>query len=213
MRWVPIATLKDEALPNVMRKVIAHGLSKTALFRVDNCHFYSLACHLVLQVYCSFEKPTGARRCENLCLNFSLSICFSQRPRSDGRRPMTRRRFSPNGKRISIRGTWTLPSDCTRLAQRSRTLSPALTSGTEGLKSYFAAGAKNKTQVKVVGSPTATKVSDSVVVLSGIYEFSGTRADGQSFTAPARYTFVIANVDGQWRIMHQHSSPQPRPPQ
>jgi A/G-specific adenine glycosylase len=28
MRWVPIATLKDEALPNLMRKVIAHGLDK-----------------------------------------------------------------------------------------------------------------------------------------------------------------------------------------
>ena len=27
MRWVPVATLKDEALPNVMRKVIAHGLN------------------------------------------------------------------------------------------------------------------------------------------------------------------------------------------
>ena len=27
MRWVPVATLKDEALPNVMRKVIAHALS------------------------------------------------------------------------------------------------------------------------------------------------------------------------------------------
>jgi A/G-specific adenine glycosylase len=26
MRWVPIARLKDEALPNLMRKVIAHGL-------------------------------------------------------------------------------------------------------------------------------------------------------------------------------------------
>jgi A/G-specific adenine glycosylase len=26
MRWVPISTLQDEALPNVMRKVIAHGL-------------------------------------------------------------------------------------------------------------------------------------------------------------------------------------------
>jgi A/G-specific adenine glycosylase len=26
MRWVPISTLPDEALPNVMRKVIAHGL-------------------------------------------------------------------------------------------------------------------------------------------------------------------------------------------
>lgn len=93
------------------------------------------------------------------------------------------------------------------------TLSPALTSGAEGFKAYFAAGAKNKTQVKVVGNPTATKVSDDVIVLSGIYEFSGTRADGQGFTAPARYTFVVANVDGQWRIQHQHSSPQPKPPQ
>jgi A/G-specific adenine glycosylase len=26
MRWVPLATLQDEALPNVMRKIIAHGL-------------------------------------------------------------------------------------------------------------------------------------------------------------------------------------------
>jgi A/G-specific adenine glycosylase len=28
MRWVPVATLRDEALPNVMRKVIAHGLGE-----------------------------------------------------------------------------------------------------------------------------------------------------------------------------------------
>jgi A/G-specific adenine glycosylase len=28
MRWVPIETLQDEALPNVMRKVIAHGLGE-----------------------------------------------------------------------------------------------------------------------------------------------------------------------------------------
>jgi A/G-specific adenine glycosylase len=26
MRWIPVATLADEALPNVMRKVVAHGL-------------------------------------------------------------------------------------------------------------------------------------------------------------------------------------------
>jgi A/G-specific adenine glycosylase len=31
MRWVPIATLADEALPNVMRKVIAHGLGLLTL--------------------------------------------------------------------------------------------------------------------------------------------------------------------------------------
>jgi A/G-specific adenine glycosylase len=28
MRWVPVATLADEALPNVMRKVVAHGLAR-----------------------------------------------------------------------------------------------------------------------------------------------------------------------------------------
>jgi A/G-specific adenine glycosylase len=28
MRWVPISTLRDEALPNVMRKVISHGLGE-----------------------------------------------------------------------------------------------------------------------------------------------------------------------------------------
>jgi A/G-specific adenine glycosylase len=28
MRWVPVATLADEALPNVMRKVLAHGLDR-----------------------------------------------------------------------------------------------------------------------------------------------------------------------------------------
>jgi A/G-specific adenine glycosylase len=28
MRWVPIATLAGEALPNLMRKVVAHGLGE-----------------------------------------------------------------------------------------------------------------------------------------------------------------------------------------
>jgi A/G-specific adenine glycosylase len=33
MRWVPIATLADEALPNVMRKAIAHGLGDPGVSR------------------------------------------------------------------------------------------------------------------------------------------------------------------------------------
>jgi A/G-specific adenine glycosylase len=33
MRWVPIATLADEALPNVMRKAIAHGLGDQGMNR------------------------------------------------------------------------------------------------------------------------------------------------------------------------------------
>jgi A/G-specific adenine glycosylase len=31
MRFVPVATLAEEALPNVMRKVIAHGLGSYRL--------------------------------------------------------------------------------------------------------------------------------------------------------------------------------------
>ena len=37
MRWVPVATLKDEALPNVMRKVIAHGLESLDRSSADAC--------------------------------------------------------------------------------------------------------------------------------------------------------------------------------
>jgi len=33
MRWVPISTLKGEALPNVMRKVIAHGWISSSLLK------------------------------------------------------------------------------------------------------------------------------------------------------------------------------------
>jgi A/G-specific adenine glycosylase len=33
MRWVPVATLADEALPNIMRKVIAHGLGQSQAAR------------------------------------------------------------------------------------------------------------------------------------------------------------------------------------
>ena len=35
MRWVPISTLDDEALPNLMRKVIAHGVGKISNARRD----------------------------------------------------------------------------------------------------------------------------------------------------------------------------------
>jgi A/G-specific adenine glycosylase len=36
MRWVPIATLSGEALPNVMRKVVAHGLARQSIGKSDH---------------------------------------------------------------------------------------------------------------------------------------------------------------------------------
>jgi uncharacterized protein (TIGR02246 family) len=89
------------------------------------------------------------------------------------------------------------------------TISPALTTRPEDVRAYFAAVAKSRMQVKLVDAPTVTTIADMAVVLSGLYEFSGPRPDGQSFAMPARYSFVVANIDDQWRIVHQHSSPRP----
>lgn len=92
------------------------------------------------------------------------------------------------------------------------TLSPTLVSG-DGLKAYFAASAKSRIQVRLVGTPSVSKLSDNVVVLAGIYEFSGKRPDGEGFTAPARYSLVVVAAGGKPVIVHQHSSPQSKPPQ
>ena len=89
------------------------------------------------------------------------------------------------------------------------TISPSLTIRPEDVRAYFAAVAKSRMQVKLVDAPTVTSIVDAAVVLSGLYEFSGPRPDGQSFTMPARYSFVVANISDQWRIVHQHSSPRP----
>lgn len=91
------------------------------------------------------------------------------------------------------------------------TVSPSLTTRPEDVRAYFAAVAKSRMQVKLVDAPTATNVANAAVVLSGLYEFSGPRPDGQSFVMPARYSFVVADINGQWKIVHQHSSPQPKP--
>lgn len=93
------------------------------------------------------------------------------------------------------------------------TTSPDLAAGGEALKAYFTRAAKSGTKVKINAPGTATPIAPDGVVVAGLYEFSGTRADGTAFTAPARYTFVVARKDGAWRIVHQHSSPLPKPPQ
>jgi len=91
------------------------------------------------------------------------------------------------------------------------TISPTLTTRSEDVRTYFAAVAKSRMRVKLIDVPTVTDIADAAVVLSGLYEFSGPRPSGESFVMPARYSFVVVNIDGQWRIAHQHSSPQTKP--
>lgn len=92
------------------------------------------------------------------------------------------------------------------------TVSPNLASGPDALRAYFSPGAANKTQVKL-GEWSVTELSPAIVTLAGFYEFSGTRKDGTTFALPARYTFVVVNRDGGWKIAHHHSSARPKPPQ
>ena len=88
------------------------------------------------------------------------------------------------------------------------TVNPTLASGHDALRSYFGPPAKNKPQVKMGGS-TVTVLSDSAVVLVGFYEFYGPQPGRLLVTLPARYTFVVARRDDQWRIVHHHSSARP----
>lgn len=91
------------------------------------------------------------------------------------------------------------------------TMATSLAVGPDALRAYFGPPARRRNQVKLAehGAEAVTVLGDDQVVAVGFYEFSGTRPDGQAFTAPARYTFVLIRQDGTWRIAHHHSSPRP----
>jgi len=91
------------------------------------------------------------------------------------------------------------------------TVSPNLATGPGALRAYFAPAVKTKVQVKM-GDSSTTALSDDAAVVAGFYEFSGTAPSGP-YLIPARYSFVVAKRDGQWRIVHHHSSQRPKPPQ
>lgn len=91
------------------------------------------------------------------------------------------------------------------------TVGADLTATPTAVNSYFAAAAKNKIKVTLVGEPTATVLNGNDVVLAGYYDFAGTRANGEVFVTPARYTFVIVERNVNRLIAHQHSSPRPKP--
>jgi hypothetical protein len=52
-----------------------------------------------------------------------------------------------------------------------------------------------------MGGSSVAVLSDNAVVLVGFYEFSGPQPGRLLVTLPARYTFVVARRDDQWRIV------------
>ncbi len=48
-------------------------------------------------------------------------------------------------------------------------------------------------------------IDDNAVLATGFYEFTR-MSEGKAVPGPARFTFPLTKVDGQWLIRHQHSS-------
>ena len=84
------------------------------------------------------------------------------------------------------------------------TTSPVISEKTEGIRQYFkdmpGSGRKN-----VIADRRTIVLSDTAVVGTGFYDFF--RPDQKDVPRPSRYTMVLAKRDGQWVIVHHHSSP------
>ncbi|MHB8769311.1 MAG: SgcJ/EcaC family oxidoreductase [Thermoleophilia bacterium] len=91
------------------------------------------------------------------------------------------------------------------------TLSNRVRVGHEAIKDYFdhhlfqakAVGTINMREIRQIGPDAA--------VDSGVYTITLTQGDAVR-QVQARYTFVYQKVDGEWKILHHHSSAMPEQP-
>lgn len=77
----------------------------------------------------------------------------------------------------------------------------------EGIRTYFEEFlSTEKHGLKVVFEEM--KVSDiaGVPVVSGVYIFKWKDSDGQKIALPARYSFVLSNRNGSWKIEDHYSA-------
>ncbi len=85
------------------------------------------------------------------------------------------------------------------------TVSPVISVGTEAIRKYFAlvkdSGNKNAIQER-----HTIVLDDKAVVVTGFYEFTRMK-DGNPIAGPSRFTMLVTNHNGEWRIAHHHSSP------
>ena len=90
------------------------------------------------------------------------------------------------------------------------TASPVMSEGTDAIRAYFARlkGSGNK---NTIGERRTLVLSDNAVIITGFYEFTQTK-EGKPVPAPARFTMLLLNYDGEWLIAHHHSSPRAAQP-
>lgn len=89
------------------------------------------------------------------------------------------------------------------------TVSPVISEGTEAIKTYFSRlkGSGNK---NAITERRAIVLGEKAVVVAGFYEFTRMEA-GKPVPGPSRFTMLVVNREGEWRIAHHHSSPHVQP--
>ena len=85
------------------------------------------------------------------------------------------------------------------------TVSPVISVGTEAIKKYFSLvkGSGNKNAIQ---ERHTIVLGEKAVVVTGFYEFTRMK-DGQPSPSPSRFTMLVTQRDGEWKIAHHHSSP------
>lgn len=91
------------------------------------------------------------------------------------------------------------------------TVSPTISLGKEAILKYFGPlkGSGNKNTVQ---ERHTIRIDENAVLLTGFYEFTRVE-NGTPVPFPARYSMLVTKRDGEWRIMHHHSSPHVQPKQ
>ena len=91
------------------------------------------------------------------------------------------------------------------------TVSPVISKGTEAIQKYF-------TPIKGTGNKNAIEerhtivIDDNAVLVTGFYEFTRMQ-EGKPVPGPSRFTMLITKRNGEWGILHHHSSPHVPPKQ
>ena len=98
-------------------------------------------------------------------------------------------------------------------AQFYGTLSTDLVTTPEGVLKYFTAALDRPDIADAKPLQlTSTVLSDSVVLIAGLWKVDRTLNDKTTVGAPLRVTAVLQKRNDRWLVVQFHNSPQPSPP-
>ena len=86
-------------------------------------------------------------------------------------------------------------------------VSPVLSQGPQAIHDFFLKS-MGSGKTNTVGERRTIVIDDNAVVVTGFDDFTR-MADRLPIPGPARFTMVMVRRDGEWRIVHHHSSPRP----